>query len=133
MNRKPDQRSKQRIVLSSGRAIEVTHVDGRTRARDRGRDAPYQCPRCRSELLQPVSWHELADERWQLTLECPDCWWSGETVYGSDQVTELEQRFEDGLSTLLREFKQLTNARAAEDLERFIAALHADLILPEDF
>jgi hypothetical protein len=91
------------------------------------------CPGCGCELIQLMRWMKVAESRWELTLECPNCWWSGDGVYGPDEVAELEQRIEDGVAKMLRDLRRLANAIAAEELERFIDALHADLILPEDF
>lgn len=80
-----------------------------------------------------MRWMKVAEGRWELTLECPNCWWSGDGVFGPDEVAELEQRIEDGVAKMLRDLRRLANAIAAEELERFVDALHADLILPEDF
>jgi len=129
MNRNADQRSRRRLLLSSGRMIEVIHV-GHLAGQHR---APLGCPRCQSDLVQPIAWHEISRKRYELRLNCPDCWWSGEVICKPDQIAEVEDRFEAGLATLLRDLKRLALARADEELEHFVAALQADLILPEDF
>lgn len=118
-----------RVALPSGRTIEVIRF-GDT-------DAParelHVCPTCDSELVQPVSWSESVDARWNLTLECPNCAWTENGVYDRFQVERLEDKLDDGLGDLISELDRLTHANMAADVERFIAALNADLILPEDF
>ncbi len=37
------------------------------------------------------------------------------------------------MSAVLADLKRLSHANMAEDIERFVAALHAGHILPEDF
>ena len=54
-------------------------------------------------------------------------------MYEAPQLAELERRMEEGVAKVLRDLRRLSNAIAAEELERFVTALHADLILPEDF
>jgi hypothetical protein len=130
MHRNADQGSERPIILSGGRARELAGVSGR--ARHRPETIPA-CPGCGSDLIQLMSWMQVADRRWKVTLQCPNCWWLGEAVYGPDQVAELERKMEDGVAKLLWDLRRLANAIAAEELERFVTALHADLILPEDF
>jgi hypothetical protein len=97
------------------------------------REYGKSCPHCDSDLVYPVDWHVVADGRWELTLACPNCRWSGESLYRSDEIAQLEQRFEEGIEALLRDLRRLEDARAAEELERFVAALQGGHILPEDF
>ena len=73
------------------------------------------------------------DNRWELTLECPNCWWIEEGIYDREQVDRLEEKLDDGLAEMLGDLQRLTQANMAEQIDRFASALHADLILPEDF
>ena len=84
-------------------------------------------------MLQPVAWNEASAERWELTLECPNCWWTVDGTYDREQVHELEEQLDRGLAAVLADLKRLAHANMADQIERFAAALHADLILPEDF
>jgi hypothetical protein len=118
-----------RIVLPSGRSIEVVRFHEAP-----GAQRPiHTCPDCLSELVQPVQWCECAHQRWSLELECPNCFWTESGVYERNQVEELEERLDDGLTTILADLQRLTRANMAEEIERFSRALAADLILPEDF
>ena len=117
-----------RIVLPSGRSIEVV----------RFHDAPetrplHICPSCDSNLVQPISWAESSESRWQLELECPNCLWTDSGVFDRDQVEQLEDELDEGLAEMLGDLQRLTQANMAEEIERFTRALAADVILPEDF
>lgn len=123
--------SVRRIVLPSGRSVEVVRFD----------DEPYApvtaglhvCPECSSRLVQPVAWGEATEERCELTLHCPNCDWSDHGVYDQEQVTLLEEQLDEGVTAILEDLKRLTTANMAAEIDRFRAALEADLILPEDF
>lgn len=125
----PERQSIRRIVLPSGRTIEVVrfYSDEKT---DSGL---HICPECDSELVQPVDWAEAPNGLWELMLQCPNCFWLEEGLYGQDQVDALEERLDDGLTEMLSDLRRLTQANMSEEIERFAAALNADLILPEDF
>ena len=130
MNQNPDRHSIRRIVLPSGRSDR-----GRPLLRRRVNRHPglHICPECDSHLVQPVEWAEAAHGFWELTLQCPNCYWLDEGVFDQRQVDELEERLDDGLADMLADLRRLTQANMTEEIERFAAALHADLILPEDF
>jgi hypothetical protein len=129
MNENRDRHSVRRIVLPSGRSIEVVRFD----ADDRTRRGLHVCRVCDSELVQPVCWSETPDHRWELTLECPNCGWLEDGIYQREQIDRLEEKLDDGLAEMLADLKRLTQANMAEEIDRFINALNADFILPEDF
>jgi hypothetical protein len=120
-----------RIVLPSGRKIEVVrfpeHPSG-----DHGRPL-HVCGHCHAPLVQPVAWSETDDEHWELTLLCPNCEWTTTGIYAQAEVEELEDRLEEGLSEMLADLQRLAQANMSEEIERFVTALSADVILPEDF
>ena len=120
-----------RIVLPSGRKIEVVRFDERGGSRQ---TRPLHiCPDCDSPLVQPLSWSETEDEEWELELSCPNCEWHEEGVYCQSEIEELEDRLEDGLTDMLDDLHRLAQANMADEIERFVRALDAGLILPEDF
>jgi hypothetical protein len=120
-----------RIVLPSGRKIEVVRF--REAGAD-GRGRPLHiCGRCHASLVQPLSWSETNDEQWELVLLCPNCEWTTSGVYSQAEVEELEDRLEEGLSEMLADLQRLAQANMAEEIDRFVSALDANVILPEDF
>jgi hypothetical protein len=130
MNPEQEQPSVRRIVLPSGRSIEVVRFNDHEHVAHRGL---HVCPDCSSELVQPVDWSEAPEECWTLVLNCPNCDWYTEGLYTQDQVRELEDRLDEGLADMLRDLQRLTQANMADQIDRFITALNADQILPEDF
>jgi hypothetical protein len=130
MDRRGNNHSLHRIVLPSGRAIQVVRLDEPTAEHRR---PLHVCPECTSQLVQPSSWTEVDDGHWELALLCPNCEWGGEGVYSLDEVEELEERLEQGHSEMLADLQRLAQANVADQIDRFVAALDANLILPEDF
>lgn len=129
MNSRDHRHSVRRIVLPSGRTIEVIRfTDGPGSSR-----SLHVCPRCSSELVQPLSWEEGPDGSWELELECPNCWWCESGLYPRAQVERLEAHLDDGLAGMISDLRRLTHANMAGDVDRFVAALDADVVLPEDF
>jgi hypothetical protein len=123
--------SVRRIVLPSGKSIEVVRFDGRAEAP--AQDGLHVCQECESDLVQPVEWRATTDDQWDLTLYCPNCDWNCRGVFSHQQVEALEEHLDLGVEAIVRDLKRLTSANMADEVERFAAALEADLILPEDF
>ncbi|HSO98950.1 MAG TPA: hypothetical protein VLP43_08355 [Solirubrobacteraceae bacterium] len=118
-----------RITLPSGRSIEIVRF---AEAEAPKRDL-HVCPCCDSELVQPLAWSEVPEARWELVLECPNCAWSEAGTFERRQVEALEEQLDEGLAGMLLDLRRLTRFNMRDEIERFIAALQADLILPEDF
>ncbi|MBV9818507.1 MAG: hypothetical protein JOZ07_09185 [Solirubrobacterales bacterium] len=129
MNQNHDHHSIRRIVLPSGRCIEVVHFH-LGEATTRGL---HECPDCACKLVQPLQWNEAPHGCWELLLHCPNCDWLEEGVFDQDQVDDLEEQMDQGLAEMLCDLRRLTQGNMAEEIERFTAALRGDLILPEDF
>lgn len=130
MDQNPEYHSIRRIVLPSGRSIEVVRFHDHDEGPTQGL---HVCPQCHSELVRPVDWHEAPDNRWELRIECPNCWWSEEGIYDRSQVDKLEEKLDDALAEMLADLQRLTVANMADEIDHFASALHADQILPEDF
>ena len=80
MNQQPEQPSVRRIVLPSGRSIEVVRFGENTHS-VRGL---HVCPECRSDLVQPVAWEQVATgNEWRLWRRCPECEWAGDQPNGN--------------------------------------------------
>ena len=130
MNQNPNRHSVRRIVLPSGRAIEVVRFHDEP---ETARPQLHVCLECGSELVQPVAWAEAEASKWVLTLRCPNCLRCSEGIYDHEQVERFEEKLDEGLGAILRDLQRLTHANMADQVDRFVAALSADLILPEDF
>jgi hypothetical protein len=137
MTPSPDQpHAVRRVLLPSGKTIEVVYFeDERT-----GTAVPvgpgeelHHCPRCTSDLVYPIAWEEATVDSWELQLRCPNCEWEAEGVYDRPIVERLDEELDRGTHILLRDLKQLMHANMEDEVERFVAALQADAVLPEDF
>jgi hypothetical protein len=129
-----------RLVLPSGRAIEVVYFDNDA-ARPR-QPAPvpadvkqdmHVCPACEKVLVYPVEWEEASATHWEVRLRCPNCEWLTVGLFDQATVDRFDERLDHGTEALALDLKRLTHANMEEEVERFIAALNAGHILPMDF
>jgi hypothetical protein len=138
MRRRPPQ-VVSRIDLPSGKVLEVVQPDQgapytRLKAAPAEADRDLSiCDVCSSELVEPVEWEAAGPERWRVALSCPNCGHWTEGVFSQECVDRFDERLDEGTTVLLAELKRLRHANMAEDVERFIDALNAGAILPEDF
>src|SRR5829696_7253069 len=111
-----------RVVLPSGRAIEVVYFENAPVTPDRD-----------GGLVYPVEWEEASPTHWEVLLRCPNCEWGQLGVFDQDTVDRFDEQLDVGTETLLRDLKRLQQANMEDEADRFVRALAADAILPEDF
>jgi hypothetical protein len=139
MSRQPDNQPYiRRVVLPSGKTIEVVyfgeHPDASGgRANSEPIDDLHICGSCDSELVYPVDWDEADDTHWEVVLRCPNCEWTSTGVFEQDIVERFDEELDRGTEALVRDLKCLMQANMEDEIERFVSALHADHIVPEDF
>jgi hypothetical protein len=111
------------------------NADDEQRVEVQARRAPglHICPRCESDLVQPITWAERPDGRRYLELECPNCWWHASIMVEDSQMEILKDELDAGLSQLLNDLRVLSKARVADEIDQFARALATGAILPEDF
>ena len=68
-----------------------------------------------------------------MSLRCPNCEWSATGVFPQDVVDQFDERLDEGTEHVVSDLKQLMHANMSEEIERFVAALEAEALLPEDF
>ena len=95
--------------------------------------ALHVCPSCDSELVYPVDWAPVERRRWSVDLRCPDCEWRGGGVYDQEVVDSFDEELDQGTDQLLADLAALSQANMADQVDRFVTALHAGWIQPEDF
>src|SRR3954447_12618168 len=130
-----------RVVLPSGRAIEVVYFENVARAaatesvpapRREATDL-HDCPDCDRRLVYPVEWSEVSPTHWKVLLRCPNCEWSDLGVFDQTTVDRFDDELDRGTEALMRDLKRLTQANMEDEIDRFVSALGVDAILPEDF
>jgi hypothetical protein len=135
-----------KIILPSGKAVEIVYFQAEG---ERGDDetlssavaaaaAPLapgleHCDGCGSDLVYPTDWKEAEAERWELELRCPNCGDVRRGTYAQDAVERFDATLNDGTEVLIDLLERAQRENMEEDVERFVAALHAGHIEPFDF
>ena len=132
-----------RIVLPSGKTIEVVYFDHVDREADdvapqrqettREERDLHVCPDCESDLVYPTTWEEADERHWSVSLRCPNCEHFEQGVFSQDECDRFDDHLEAGTDALTRDFKRLMAANMSEEIDRFVEALEADAIYPMDF
>ena len=126
------------VDLPSGKILEVVYPaagDPFTRVRPlpvEDRDLCV-CPACGRDLVEPIVWESAGPESWRVSLRCRNCEHTTEGVFSQECVDRFDARLDDGTAALVADLKRLERANMSDDVERFIGALQAGAILPEDF
>ncbi|MET0615405.1 MAG: hypothetical protein ABW142_08150 [Thermoleophilaceae bacterium] len=131
-----------RVTLPSGKTIEVVYFadEGFVPEPDAPVHPPaethqdlHMCVECDSELVYPVQWEEAGPENWSVVLHCPNCDVFREGVFTQENVELFDEELDRGADALARDYKRLMRANMADEIDRFVGALDAGAILPEDF
>jgi hypothetical protein len=93
----------------------------------------HRCSRCESHLVHPVAWQQSGPEHWTVLLRCPNCEWCASGTYEQELVDDFDRELDYGAEALMRDLRELARANMAEAVDRFVEALRADAVLPEDF
>ena len=99
----------------------------------RRHDDLHVCPSCSSGLVYPTDWAPASDRLWRVALRCPECEWSGGGRYSQNLVDRLDEALDHGTDSVLDDLNLLARANMEDQIARFVAALDADHVLPEDF
>ena len=126
-----------RVVLPSGKTIEVVYFESVQATNEPGTAAPERdlhiCVECASELVYPTEWEEAGPENWRVSLRCPNCEWDTTGVYAQETVDRFDEELDRGTEALVRDLKRLMQANMEDEIERFVRALDGNHVLPEDF
>jgi hypothetical protein len=133
MSPQPNQPDPQRIVLPSGKSIDVIRFEPRPDEPDLAPRSLTMCPSCRSHLVHPIDWEEAGVSHWEVTLRCPNCEWLATDVFHQDVVDQFDEELDAGTHELVSDLERLSRANMEEAVERFVAALQQDHIVPSDF
>lgn len=90
------------------------------------------CPECARSFVHPD--FGLPDGgRWRVMLRCLSCGWSGQTMLDDAALEDFERELDDERECIELDLERLTEHNMRDYSHRFVAALAADAILPEDF
>lgn len=126
-----------RVVLPSGRAIDVVYFEPLADDRVGPASGPvrelHECPSCECDLVYPVEWEEVSPTHWEVLLRCPNCEWGEVGTFDQPTVERFDKHLDSGTETLIHDLRRLQQANMEEEIVRFVHALDAGGILPEDF
>ena len=91
------------------------------------------CAACRSGLMYPGDCEEGGLEHWYIELNCPDCGGRQRARFDTDMLDALDRELDRAEAEIEADLAALTRANMADYATRFISALDAGAIEPEDF
>ena len=129
-----------RVVLPSGRAIEVVYFDNQAHHAG-AHEAPterttqdlHHCPDCEQDLVYPIEWEEASSTHWEVSLRCPNCEWEQTGTFDQATVDRFDEQLDRGTEALVRDLRRLTRANMEDEIDLFVRALEIDAIQPMDF
>ncbi len=136
-----------KIILPSGKAVEIVYFDALAEAVDATRAEALQlatfetppgpalevCPLCESNLVYPVDWREADGACWELELRCPCCEWRHRDTFDQETVERFDDSLNAATDSLIGALDELSRENMQEEIDRFVEALAHDHILPFDF
>ena len=128
-----------RVVLPSGRAIEVVYFERRPLPPTPDRAVRARivtctiCPECDRDLVYPVEWEEASPTHWEVLLRCPNCEWTRVGVFDQADVDRFDEELDRGTEALVGTSSASSQANMEDEIERFTAALDVRRHLAEDF
>jgi hypothetical protein len=126
-----------RVVLPSGRAIEVVYFEPLSledaAADPRQLDDLHLCPECDRDLVYPVEWEEASPTEWEVFLRCPNCEWTEVGIFDQATVDRFDEVLDRGTDQLVDTLQEIVRLNMQDEINRFVEALDADAIWPDDF
>jgi hypothetical protein len=96
------------------------------------KELSHVCESCDLPFLYP-EFGALEGSRWRVLVRCPSCGWSGERLLDDRTLERFERELDDERAQIELDLERLTHRNMREYYDRFVAAMAADAILPEDF
>jgi hypothetical protein len=93
----------------------------------------HVCTSCGGELVHPLDWSEEHPGFWRILLRCPECQEVREGVFGQAAVERLDEELDRATAALLSDLRRMTHSNMAQEIDFFVRALQADVIVPSDF
>jgi hypothetical protein len=91
------------------------------------------CSACRSRLVYPAGCEEYGRDHWYIELKCPECSGREWARFDVEMLDALDRELDRAEDEIEADLACLTSANMAEYVTRFVSALEAGAIEPEDF
>ena len=91
------------------------------------------CGTCRSRLMFPADCEEHGRDHWYIELKCANCGAHEWARFDVEMLDALDRELEQAEAELEADLECLTRTNMADYVTRFISALYAGAIEPEDF
>lgn len=91
------------------------------------------CGACRSKLMFPADCEEHGRDLWCIELRCPECGIRVWARFDIEMLDALDRELDRAEAEIEADLACLTRANMADYVNRFVSALDAGAIEPEDF
>jgi hypothetical protein len=93
----------------------------------------HVCAVCKSTFVHPVSWEEREEGQWWMDLRCGQCAAHRQILVSDDAARRYDRQLTSDAHDMAIAARRLDSEQMADSVDRFINALHSDLIVPDDF
>ena len=91
------------------------------------------CTLCPSRLAYPVRCRRVGADKWDVDVRCPDCLQVVSSHGTTAELRRLDRALRAGRRVLQDHLREIERLEREAEIARFVEALAADAILPEDF
>jgi hypothetical protein len=93
------------------------------------------CADCGRRFVVPAAILEVVPDNrhYVVELQCNNCAWTAVGTFDEDTMESMDRALDRSQAELARAERELYRENMLAEIDRFAAALAADLILPEDF
>ena len=112
------------------RAEQTASAAARTGELD---DGLLVCDRCSSRLMYPAGCEARGREQWYIELKCPNCGGGRSGLFTVEMLDALDCELDRAEDEIATDLARMTSGNMVDYVARFVAALNADAIEPEDF
>lgn len=99
---------------------------------DQSRDLAT-CLECHADYVCPMDWENNEDGTWRVKLRCGECEHRTVGDFDQDTLDRLDITLDGHTAIMIDDLADFAQVNMEEEVERFMAAIKADQILPEDF
>jgi hypothetical protein len=91
------------------------------------------CLSCNTDAVHPFEWEEAGPDHWDVLLRCGNCDTFRRDIFHQVEVEDFDAWLDDCMDEIQNAAVRMARDNFKEWGERFVSALSADAILPEDF